>query len=167
MKIKNSEFFIDDTISIKFDKGKFDNFCVYITNYENKIPIKKIAPKDKEYFEDLLNLKKNYGKIIYDLFVKIYQKSNKELNLSLAKKIIYFCDKHFITGNKLSKKTFLVLYYSMVAEENKSNTKLGKKIKRLGVHQILIENQNPSFAANYSKGMKWHEIEKECKNRGF
>ena len=24
MKIKNSEFFIDDTISIKFDKGKHD-----------------------------------------------------------------------------------------------------------------------------------------------
>ena len=56
---------------------------------------------------------------------------------------------------------------AMIAEENKANTKLGKKIKRLGVHQILIENITPNISANYSKGMKWREIEKECKERGF
>jgi hypothetical protein len=55
----------------------------------------------------------------------------------------------------------------MVAEENKTNTKLGKKIKRLGVHQILIENMKPEIAANFSKGMKWQEISNECKIRGF
>jgi len=55
----------------------------------------------------------------------------------------------------------------MVAEENKINTKLGKKIKRLGIHQILIEDINPNVAANFSKGMNWKKIETECKLRNF
>ena len=53
------------------------------------------------------------------------------------------------------------------AEENKKNTRLGKKIKRLGVHQVLKENLNIRVAANYSKGLGWRDIEQECRNRGF
>ena len=56
---------------------------------------------------------------------------------------------------------------AIIPEENKAHTKLGKRIKRLGVHQILIENMNPNENTNYSKGMKWKEIEKKCIKRGF
>ncbi|WP_287129575.1 DUF7004 family protein [Candidatus Cyanaurora vandensis] len=55
----------------------------------------------------------------------------------------------------------------MVAEENKKFTKLGKRVKHLGVYQILIEGMPAHQAANFSKGKKWREIATDCKNRGF
>jgi hypothetical protein len=64
---------------------------------------------------------------------------------------------------------FTILFAAMVAEENKANTRLGAKIKRLGVHQVLMDTPPISsrIAANYSRGMKWQEINKECSDRGF
>lgn len=35
----------------------------------------------------------------------------------------------------------------MVAEENKLGTKLGKRIKRLGIHQVLYDRYSPAAAA--------------------
>ena len=55
----------------------------------------------------------------------------------------------------------------MVAEENKLNTKLGKRIKRLGIYQILIENSSPETAAVFSKGKKWKELDDLMKTKGF
>jgi hypothetical protein len=55
----------------------------------------------------------------------------------------------------------------MIAEENKENTKLGKRIKRLGMYQTLVEKLDPFLAANFSRGMKWQEIDEECHKRGF
>jgi hypothetical protein len=167
MQFKSSEFYYSKTESIKFDKGKFDNFCVYIITHANNKIDNKYAPKDNEYFKDLVNLKKIYGIEIYNLFIKIYDNTFKKLNFNVANSIINYCDKFFIADKILCKKTFLILYYSMVAEENKINTKLGKKIKRLGIHQILIEDINPNVAANFSKGMNWKKIETECKLRNF
>lgn len=34
---------------------------------------------------------------------------------------------------------FTIIYLGMVAEENKLGTKLGKRIKRLGIHQVLYD----------------------------
>lgn len=62
---------------------------------------------------------------------------------------------------------FTILYAGMVAEENKVNTKLGKRIKRLGMYQISLEDMSAQQAANYSRGMSWREIARECANRGF
>ena len=55
----------------------------------------------------------------------------------------------------------------MVAEENKRFARLKKYIKRLGVHQVLIEGHRASWAANYSRGKKWQELQQECDARGF
>ena len=62
---------------------------------------------------------------------------------------------------------YSILYMGMIAEENKENTILGKRIKRLGMYQTLIENVPAEISANYSRGMKWHELDKECNKRGF
>jgi hypothetical protein len=55
----------------------------------------------------------------------------------------------------------------MIAEENKENAILGKRIKRLGMHQVLIENMKPEEAAVFSKGKKWKELHRLMKKRGF
>jgi len=55
----------------------------------------------------------------------------------------------------------------MIAEENKKYTKLGKRVKRLGVYGILMEGQSAQAAANLTRGMKYQQIEAMCEARGF
>jgi hypothetical protein len=62
---------------------------------------------------------------------------------------------------------FTILYAAFISEENKATTKLGKRIKFLGIHQILIEGISPEIAAHFSRGMPWQNISELCKNRGF
>lgn len=62
---------------------------------------------------------------------------------------------------------FTILYMAMIAEEKKEHTKLGKRIKRLGVHKLLIEGVPVNEAANFMRGMGWREIDKMCSKFGF
>jgi hypothetical protein len=55
----------------------------------------------------------------------------------------------------------------MVAEENKEKAILRKRVKRLGVHQLLIEERPAKFATSFSRGKKWKRIVIECEVRGF
>lgn len=55
----------------------------------------------------------------------------------------------------------------MIAEENKDYAILKKRIKRLGMHQILIEKISPEKASNFSRGRNWRELDKICKEYGF
>jgi len=147
-----------DGSEIGFGKGRFDDFCVYL---DNKPPL------DVHYFTRLYELKEIYGgSNIYNDFIYIYELVTKKLESAVLEGITYISQKYKDDIIRVDK-IFTILYMAMIAEENKVNTKLGKKIKRLGVHQILIENITPNVSANYSKGMKWREIEKECIERGF
>lgn len=147
-----------DSSEIGFGKGRFDDFCVYL---DNKPPL------DVHYFTRLYELKEIYGgSNIYNDFIYIYELVTKKLESAVLEDITYISQKYKDDIIRVDK-IFTILYMAMIAEENKVNTKLGKKIKRLGVHQILIENITPNVSANYSKGMKWREIEKECIERGF
>ena len=62
---------------------------------------------------------------------------------------------------------FTILYMAMIAEEKKEHTKLGKRIKRLGVHKLLVERVPVSEAANFMRGMGWREIDRMCREYGF
>ena len=62
---------------------------------------------------------------------------------------------------------FSIIYMGMVAEENKAFTKLGKRVKRLGVYQVLIDRMDYNTAANFSRGRKWRELDEICKSKGF
>lgn len=55
----------------------------------------------------------------------------------------------------------------MIAEENKKHTKLGRRIKRLGIYTLLIEKRDLNYAANFMKGMPWRKIDRLCRERGF
>lgn len=62
---------------------------------------------------------------------------------------------------------FTILYAAFISEENKANTKFGKRIKLLGIYQVLIGGIAPEIAANFSRGMHWQNISKLCEERGF
>ena len=62
---------------------------------------------------------------------------------------------------------FTVIYAGMVAEENKAFAMLKKRIKRLGMHQVLVEGFDADYAAHFSRGKKWPELDSLMKQRGF
>jgi hypothetical protein len=55
----------------------------------------------------------------------------------------------------------------MIAEENKANAILKKRVKRLGVHQVLVLGMPPSEAAKFSNGKKWRDLDAIMKSNGF
>lgn len=62
---------------------------------------------------------------------------------------------------------YSILYLAMISEENKENSKLGKRIKRLGIYSLLKENRTIKESATFMKGMNWQDINKLCIERGF
>lgn len=147
-KEKIDTIYIGDNI-LKFGKGKFDDWCVYLNG-------KTVI--DEDCFKELQNLK--YDDMYKD-FVSIYDKTTNEIE----KHVVLLIEA--ISPNKDVNLLFAILYMCMIAEENKKNTKLGKRIKRYGVYKILIDNQTPEYAANFMKGLKWTDIDNMCKGVGF
>ena len=64
-------------------------------------------------------------------------------------------------------KTMTTIYAGMIAENNKAFTKLGKRIKKLGVYVLLHEDSGVHFAANFMRGKTWREIVVMCEARGL
>jgi hypothetical protein len=148
---------------VEFDYGKFDKWCVYLKR-ENVI---RYAPVDQEYFSFFKNMGQKYGSdIIYKDFLSIYERTSPQLEtqvIALIKKTVT----KFNEDAEEMEVWFSVIYGGMIAEENKANMILKKRIKRLGMHQILIENHSPADAAKFSFGKKWRELNILMKERGF
>ena len=149
--------------SIEFDTGNFDNWCVFVTKPGGQ----RFAPTDIQYFRRLSILGKKYGhKQIYEDFVVIYNRTQKTIDPEIPRLIAGLS--RFYKENALEMEIWLnVLYAGMVAEENKENAILKKRVKRLGMYQLLIGKFSPEDAASYSKGKKWKELDEVMKNYGF
>lgn len=148
---------------LEYDRGAFDNWCVYLKRPNTQ----RYAPKDYQYFKRLTEYSLEYpAEQIYDDFVTIYNATTKKTEEHVFDLIEELSKKY---GDKATDIAidFSIMYMGMVAEENKAYTKLGKRIKRLGVHQVLIEKIPYNIAANYSKNKNWKDIDKECIKRGF
>ncbi len=148
---------------IEFDSGSFDNWCVYVTKPSGE----RFAPLDTQYFSRLKKLGNKHGcQKIYDDFVVIYNRTTKEINLEVFQLIFYLS--RFYGKDALEMEIwFNVLYAGMIAEENKENAVLKKRIKRLGMHHVLIDKTEPEVAANFSKGIKWQQLDRLMKAKGF
>jgi len=150
--------------SVIFDTGSFDNFCVYVVESDGT----KKAPYDKTYFSELFIISNKYNKdkVYYD-FVDIYEKTTGSIDSSVLNQI----DKIVGTYNKDDKiiieQWFTVIYGGMIAEENKKRAILKKRIKRLGIHQVLILNMPASEAAKFSYGKKWRDLDVIMRKLGF
>ncbi len=146
-----------------YDKGKFDNWCVYEVN---KNGVKK-APKDIDYFNELYE----YGKIInkneiYNDFVKIYNMTTNILEQNVVEEIKNLSSKYGTFKNDIFR-VLSILYMAMISEENKKNAILGKRIKRLGVYYLLIKGETPAYCAHFMTGKQWQELDKLCLEGGF
>lgn len=148
---------------IEFDTGSFDDWCVYVT----KSGSDRFAPSDVQYFKRLKILGRKYGnKKIYDDFVVIFNRTTFEVDPNVFQ-IISLLSQIYEKDILEIEIWFNVLYAGMIAEENKKNAILKKRIKRLGMHQVLIDDIEPETAAVFSKGIKWQELDRLMKAKGF
>ncbi len=148
---------------IEFDTGNFDDWCVFVTKPTGE----RFAPTDVHYFSRLKKLGEKYGcQKIYDDFVVIFNRTTKTIDPVIFS-LILSLSKYYNEDSLEIEIWFSVLYAGMIAEENKQFAILKKRIKRLGMHQILIDNLEPEFAANFSKGKKWRDLDKLMKSKGF
>ncbi|HKI90151.1 MAG TPA: hypothetical protein VKA38_14070 [Draconibacterium sp.] len=149
--------------SIEFDKGSFDEWCVYITKPNGE----RIAPSDVQYFSRLKKLGNKYGaQKIHDDFVVIYNRTTAKPNPDVFR-LISILSKFYDTDVLEMEIWFNVLYAGMIAEENKEKAILKKRVKRLGIHQVLIDGIEPEVAAGFSKGIKWQQLDRLMKAKGF
>ena len=156
-QLKNSRIVI-------FDTGKFDNWCVYIVEADGS----RKAPFDIDYFTDLKSISKDYiNDKIYNDFVSIYKLTNKTIDKNTIVLIDKIVSSYKLEHQIIIEQCFTVLYAGMIAEENKKFAILKKRIKRLGMHQILIDDLSPFIAANFSKGKKWRQLDALMKTKGF
>ena len=148
---------------IEFDRGGFDNYCVYYKAVNKE----RVSPKDTQYFYTMQQLAQKYGnEKVYKDFVEIYNLVEKELDSVVLQKISDMSNTYGSDANTVDV-IYSVLYAGMIAEENKRNTKLGKRIKRYGIHMLLWEGVSVDTAANIMRGKSWKEIDKQCLERGF
>lgn len=103
---------------------------------------------------------------MYDDFVKIYTPTTSVTNSNALNLITEISDTY--ENDVVEMDVWLtVIYGGMIAEENKANAVLKKRIKRLGMYQVLIQGMEPSIAAHFSKGKKWRELDALMKENGF
>lgn len=154
---------ISNTIIIEFNKGKFDDWCIYITSPKRG----RFAPTDQEYFARLALIAEEFScRSVYDDFVAIYERTTAVLDDTLLNDITLLSSKYCSRAVEIDV-WLTVIYAGMVAEENKSYAVLKKRIKRLGMHQLLIDKENAEYAAAFSRGKTVAELEPIMVAKGF
>lgn len=153
----------NDGIYIEYSNGSFDSWLVSICAPDGT----KIPPKDEDYFNALISLAKiKTNKEVYDDFVLVYDLAEDDVK-DADFKTIDLISSGYGAQSLYANKVFSILYATMIAENNRKNTRLKKRIKRLGVHMLLIENVSPHDAAIYSYHKHFPELSEDCEKRGF
>lgn len=152
-----------DGSSLKYDRGAFDDWCVYLTKPDGT----SRPPKDMDYFSQLQDLAARYGTDkIYKDFVAVYDITGKEVEESALAAITRRSKSYGSDANTVDV-ILSILYMAMIAEERKAYSRLGKRIKRLGIYKLLYEHKSVYEAANFMRGMGWRDISAMCIERGF
>jgi len=140
---------------VMFDNGAFDGYCVYVADDYNKR-----APRDYEYFRFFLELANLYGNDkVYNDFLTIYYSTDKTINQDVRDVIDNIVSTYGEDLRAEVEENLAVIWGGMIAEENKDKTFLGKRVKHLGMYQVLMGILSPEDAAEFSKGIPWKELD--------
>lgn len=148
---------------LEYDRGGFDDWCVYFTDTNGT----RKPPRDVDYFKQLTELAEKYSvEKVYTDYVQVYNLTGKEVEQPALAEISRISASYGRDALDVDI-IFSILYMAMIAEERKKYTRLGKRIKRLGIYKLLIEKRSVYEAANFMRGMGWRDIDALCRERGF
>ena len=148
---------------LDFGWGSFDGWCVFFSD-GRRAPT---APRDLDYFKEIRDMAVLYGRErVYSDFVRVYDATTAEYSEAVRDAVIRIGSAYGRDAEKMIR-LLLILYMGMVAEENKRNKILGKRIKRLGMHLLLFEGFNAYDAAGLLRDVNWKLLDVLCRRLGF
>lgn len=166
-----------DTISVKEMTGTKTDFTGSFVQYA-VIDFDFDAPEDVDYMQDIRDLAETYGKDrVWNSFMELYecipQQRGVGITRMMTQKVKDIASQY--PDEPDLRLTLDCLLCAMIAEGNRLrkygsqfDTKLGKKIKALGVYQAIYEtDMSIRQVADYSKGKSWRWISEECRKRGI
>ena len=104
-------------------------------------------------------------KKVWDDFMKIANKTSYKFNGRVVSQVNNISISY---DNPLDVfKTYCILYMSMISEECKENTILGKRIKMLGVYNTVIDKYPIKYIVKYMRGKSVDYLKKLCVERGI
>lgn len=160
----NRGFKLSNGYKIYFDVGNFDEWCVHIEDINGN----KKRPTDIDYFQELYYLKQQYGsQYVYDSFCSVYDVVTKNWDLEAKRQCVDICKKVAQNYEEDTLLLWLTFFMTMVAEENKKNMILKKRIKRLAVHKILLFDEPINVVAKSMDGVGWRILDAEMQKYGF
>ena len=154
-----------DGDEIFFNEGEKDIWKVSFLDKNGKY----WSPRDVDYFTELYSLAERYGfEFTYAVFLyvcySVYPCNWNGTDRIRFEKVCKIADAHF---EEDTLKLWMTLYMTMVAEENKANTKLGKTIKNLAVYKILMLGEDIHKVAYSMWGKGWMILDDEMKKYGI
>ena len=151
-----------DGSRLEFGRGSFDDWCVFVTHP----PGPRHAPRDVDYFAELKTLHGRFPQL-HEHFIEVFQRTSRVVDAATLERITELAALYPSEVRVSVDVLLTTLHAAMIAEENRAHAPLGKRIKRLGVHQVLVEGMAEEEAANYCRGRPWRELAAECARRGF
>ena len=143
---------------VYYDVGNFDEWCVYVQDTDGN----RHAPRDEKYFQvlsDIAGRHVNGRTRIYLLYLCIYYSTNSVVGKHVLRRIQDWTQDYGDDADTLEE-ALVTIYFAMVAEENKRpeyRWPLKKRVKKIGVRQLLIGNATPQDAANGTRNVPWRE----------
>lgn len=151
----------DNGFHLEFGKGNFDDYCVYVS----KSNVKLHWLKDEEYFRWLNRLSKKYSvELVYEDFKYVYDNVYTGVSSETANYVVRVVDSHY---REHTQQWWGIYFMTMLAEEYKENSILGKRIKHLGVYNFLFDKYPISYIVKYMRGMDWWELDELMYQRGI
>lgn len=162
LRVVDNHIITNNGYEFYFDKGKIDNYRVHCINHKTK---KDWFALDKEYLAWIKRMGNRYDNdSVYNDFVRLYDAVEYDYDFNNIIGLINELDSHY---HNQTQKWWVVFYMTMIAEEHKEGAILGKRIKRLGVYNVLFDGYSAEYTAHYMKDMSWIELDKLMSVRGF
>lgn len=155
---QNPSWTLQNGSRIFYDQGNFDTWCVYVQDPEGR----RSAPRDEEYFQALYEIGARHihgNRRLYTFFLCIYDSTTSVVSDQVLHRILDWTRDFGEDANALEG-ALVTIYFAMVAEENKRpeyRWPLKKRVKKIGVRQLLIGGATPEEAANGTRFVPWRE----------
>lgn len=149
--------------TIEFDADPEGHISVLITRADGC----RYACNLLQCLMHLKKLGKIHGcRVIYDDFVVIYNRTGNTVNPDVLK-IIGLLSNHYKADAIEAEVWFNLLYASMVADESTGSDSSKKRLMRLSMHHVLLDDVSAEVAVNFSKGIPWPSLDRLMKAKGF